>query len=236
MLCRDGAMDGKEGHLWKMHRKILGCDDPEKIVHRYRLRSPGARLFSFQRIANDRSRDVNELMAEFAELYVTPEVLAAANSDPEYEDKHMPKYVICRELRCGFKSVGALHGHLESQHDIKDIDKWRREHNWAPIIAPAAARKKAEELSDRNKKLRKRAWRPADWKDWPVWQKAVGMLIIENTSLEPREIGIHMDDSRTQFRWPEEWKYDSWERNFTKTGPGATWISKIRTKIRDELR
>jgi hypothetical protein len=84
-------------------------------------------------------------------------------------------------------------------------------------------------------RLRERAWRPADWEGWPVWQQAVGIKIIENPNLEPREIGILMDNSRTSFRCPEHWKHVSFERAFTTPGPGATWLSKIRTKIRKEL-
>jgi hypothetical protein len=62
--------------------------------------------------------------------------------------------VICRVSRCGFKSRVSLKKHLGSQHDVKDVDLYRRAHNWAPIIAPDAATEKAEKLRERNNRRR----------------------------------------------------------------------------------
>ena len=156
-MFRDGAMDGKDGHLWRIHRKDLECDDPKKVRKCYRRRHPGAPLFTFERIAKQQGGlDVFKLMAKEADLYATPEQRTAADADPEYEPPDS-KYVICREERCGFKSRGRLTKHLANEHGIhgkKAVEAWRRKHNWAPIFSQDYLAKRAEDLKKRNERLR----------------------------------------------------------------------------------
>lgn len=148
-VFRDGAMDGKNGHLWLIHRDLLGCESPEEVRPCYRRRNPGAPLFTSQRIAKQQRVRVSKLMTAEAELYVTPEELAAADTDPDYEEHNgIKKYVICREPRCGFKSVESLTKHLRSQHG-KTVVQYRREHKLPRITAQDAA-------SDQAKRERRR--------------------------------------------------------------------------------
>jgi hypothetical protein len=109
-------------------------------------------------MANQLHRDVLEYMAKEAELYVTPEVRAAADEDPEYEGhSHITKYVICRELRCGFKSVGVggLTKHLANEHKKKRV-VYLREHNMPAIMSGDAlerARQKQRLRGEKNARL-----------------------------------------------------------------------------------
>jgi hypothetical protein len=225
-LLKDGSMQGKGRHLDVIHHMKL---------KEYQLRNPVARIFTFERIAQQTRVDVQKLMDDYAKQYATPEELAAAQKDPRYEKRNgISDRVICRKPRCGFKSLGRLDKHFRQAHemDTEEIEEHRREYHWPPIMSADDLAKHAEREQASRKELRRTGWRPVGWKKWPLWKRAVGIIIIENPGLEPRDIGVRMDEERPPFRCPESWKQDSWERAFTTPGPGATWLSRLREKLR----
>lgn len=95
----------------------------------YKRNHPGARLVSFKRSAaqntrQGRTKTIQDLMAEDAEAYVTPEIWKAVARDEEWEEhKGIMKFVVCRMrspqgYRCGFKSKSDLHLHLKAWHGL----------------------------------------------------------------------------------------------------------------------
>jgi hypothetical protein len=95
----------------------------------YKRNHPGARLVSFKRSAaqntrQGRTKTIQDLIAEDAEAYVTPEVWKAVARDEEWEEhKGIMKFVVCRMrspqgYRCGFKSKSDLHLHLKAWHGL----------------------------------------------------------------------------------------------------------------------
>ena len=198
---RDGAMHSTRGHLWTRHDRMT--------LQRYRQRNPGARIFTLQRMADEAGRDVLEYAAEEAGQYVTPKQRAAADLDRKYEVHNgMPRYVICRILRCGFKSVGRLDKHLESQHGVKDVDAYRLEHNWAPIhsrdyLTERAERqqvKLAEAKADLAEAKRRKILRGK-----PLWMQVGGNFLFDNPSAGNLEILAYLDKMRVPRRDKELW-------------------------------
>jgi hypothetical protein len=148
-VLRDGAMDGKDGHLRTMHRLTR---------KEYRLRNPGTPLFTRQRMADDSGADVRKLMAERAEEYASPAEFAAARSDPKYDEKLA--FVICRVARCGFKATAELADHLRNAHGIlgkEALAAYRREHGWCPISSQRARKLSSSRNSKRWAKLKAKA-------------------------------------------------------------------------------
>jgi hypothetical protein len=157
VILRDGAMDGKDGHLRTIHKWIL---------KEYRQRHPEARIFTFQRVADDSDcgSDVQKLMAEFADQYATPAELAAADKDGKYEDRNdITKYVICRVPRCGLRAR-SLTKHLRNAHEISGeaVKGYRREHDWAPIHCQEVRAGSSSRNSQRWQALKKAKLAKAD--------------------------------------------------------------------------
>jgi hypothetical protein len=148
-VLRDGAMDGKDGHLRTMHGLTR---------KKYRLRNPGAPLFTHKRIADQTLVDVQKLMAERAEEYADPAEFAAARSDPKYDDSL--SFVICRVQRCGFKATSGLPKHLQNVHGVSGkeaVEAYRREYGWPPIFSQRVRKLGSARNSKRWAKLKVRA-------------------------------------------------------------------------------
>jgi predicted transcriptional regulator len=160
----------------------------------YKRNHPGARLVSFKRSAaqntrQGRTKTIQDLMAEDAEAYVTPEIWKAVARDEEWEEhKGIMKFVVCRMrspqgYRCGFKSKSDLHLHLKAWHGLTSAE-YRELFPKAlqlPLGAYPAKNKIAKTYADRRRKEiselkasdkrlseleaehERRAWRPAGW-------------------------------------------------------------------------
>ncbi len=99
----------------------------------YKRNHPGARLVSFQRSADQNTRQggtktVQDLEDEFASAYVTAAVWKAVAGDQEWEEHNGIKdFVVCRirspkGYRCGFKSKSGLHLHLKAWHNVTSAE------------------------------------------------------------------------------------------------------------------
>ena len=127
---------------------------PEKYEGKYL----GARLTSFARSADQnrrqgRSKTVDELMDEFAAMYVTPKERALCRLDPKWEihNEIGDEFVICRV--CGLKSKTDLHcGHLE-RHDLTPAT-YRAKFPEAPLLPDKMREQKNAKTRDRVKDLR----------------------------------------------------------------------------------
>jgi predicted transcriptional regulator len=95
-------------HLLRKHNMTV--DD-------YGSKYPGARLVNFKRSAGANSRQggtktVEDLMDEFAAMYLTPVEREEVRRDLEWEEHHdIMEFVFCR--LCGMKSKADLYSHLK---------------------------------------------------------------------------------------------------------------------------
>jgi len=145
LICRECFEILRDGELTSRNRHLRRHGWNQNT---YDLHHPGAPRCTSQRNAASSGHDVEEVMAERADKYVTPEVRATAVNDPKYEEHNgITGYVICRVPRCGFKSNGHIRVHLRSQHD-KEVVEYRQEHKWPEIIS-MNAREQAKERSRR---------------------------------------------------------------------------------------
>jgi hypothetical protein len=117
-------------------------------------------------------------------------------------------------------------GLCPSHHQVH----YAREHREAQKVRTAEWRARQQE---RLAAAERRAWRPKDWTDWPAAEQAIGSMLIENPGIRAREIGVRFDESRSPIRPPETWGVTSWERALSNPGPGATWFSRLRTRLRN---
>lgn len=206
-ILRDGAMQshGKHGHSG--HVRAID----KMSLKQYRLRNPGARTFTFERIAQQLGRGVRELMAKEVEKFATPDERAAAAADPEYEDhKDIKGYVICRVERCGFKSR-RLNNHIYA-HGMKVIE-YRREYRWPPVMA-REVRDEAAERARQNKLAKAQAEQmpsthlPDDWKTKPLWWLTLGTFFLANRGATNTEGTAYLDKvgaKRERCRKGETW-------------------------------
>ncbi|MCU1271011.1 MAG: hypothetical protein JWN74_2305 [Acidobacteriaceae bacterium] len=188
-ILRDGAMHGKRGHLWTIHKKMS--------LETYWRRNPGVRIFTFERIARQAHIDLDKYVAKEVANYGTPDELKAAQKNPRYEeDNGITQYVICRVERCGFKSICRLAKHLDNAHGMS-TKEYRRDRSW-PIMT-------AEELDNKAKfgrslyANRKRlAWRPDNWGDQPAsWRLIATELLSREDHMPNAELITRLMSSRT---------------------------------------
>jgi transposase-like protein/predicted transcriptional regulator len=198
-LFRDGAMDGKRGHIRLIHdlrRKEYDRRNPGAPIFTWRRRADEANQ-KFISKADERRVTAEQMMAEEVESYLTEEELAAAKLDPEYEDKPgMERYVICREDRCGFKSASPLNKHVWNVHGMK-IGPYRRKHNWPNVIPRALRKRKAERAREAQTDLKRRAWRPQDWAGKPIEWRIIGTELLScDGYMSNEDLGQRLDKSR----------------------------------------
>ena len=223
-LLKDGSMQaraGNGGHLCALHDKMK--------LKQYRLRNPGAPIFTCERIAKQEGRDVAEVIARQADEYATPAELAAAQKDRHWEEINWLDYVICRVDRCGFKSFARLDKHLHNAHAIS-TKKYRHEWQW-PIMTRLELDQHKRNVKDARAELKtaaKKAWRPQDWDTkWSADEQFVAVTLIETPTISNSEIGIRLDQSR--FPCPFG---GMWEESLTEPGSGANWIYRLRKRLK----
>lgn len=209
-------------HLRRVH---------EMSSQEYRLRHPAAPLLSCEEWADSpraAGRAAEWRADSLIRKYLGAEELKKCRQilGIEYElENDISELVVCRH--CGGKYRDNLaNSHLE-QHGLT-AESYRARYPNAPLRSERVN----EDGRERYTRLKARAWRPEDWENWPGIKQAVGIILIENPSIENDELGRRLDESQTPFRCPESWKKDNFERAFTTPGPGAMWIRRVREGLR----
>jgi len=104
------CLGNKPGHLWTQH----GIS-----VEGYKAKYAGARIFSYQYIADRCGYDAPELMKRDLERHLPSRQLAECRKDPAWEARNsVIDRVVCR--KCGAMVRSPMHGkngHLWSRHD-----------------------------------------------------------------------------------------------------------------------
>jgi hypothetical protein len=209
---RDGAMDGKGGHLRGLHGLSM---------HGYRLLHPGAPINTWERIAKEsgkntgRDVDVGQLMSKAADEYATPEELRLAQNDPKYDCDL--RYVICRVPRCGFKSVARLTKHFSQVHDMnpEQMEDHRREYGWYSIMTKDYKAAKAEQNRERITELKQKAWRPSDWDDpKKVEDRTVATeILLADPRNRNKEVAKRLDALKIRCPYAKTWLEAASDRN-----------------------
>jgi hypothetical protein len=210
-------MYGQDGHLLAVEGLSL---------KEYRKRNPGAPIFAAKRIADQQGIEVETVTRKRISDYVTPHERLAAAEDPDYEvHQDISDYVICREPRCGFKSVNSLTKHLASQHAISPL-QYRRKHNLPAIMTVAALKASNERERDRIDKLRTAAWRPDGFDRWPLWQQKAGEYLLRNQGKTAPEVGRYLDGLKVPGPWGK-----STAEHYARSRAGEEAFRRLRRKV-----
>jgi predicted transcriptional regulator len=119
--------NGNHSHLQGQKHNMTADD--------YGSKYPGARLVNFKRSADANStqggtKTVEDLMDEFAALYLTPVEREEVRRDPEWEEHHGDEFVACRI--CGFKYKSDMFLHLK-RHGLTP-EAYHHQFPKAPLI------------------------------------------------------------------------------------------------------
>jgi hypothetical protein len=160
VVCRECGELKSELNANSAHSHLRGH---KMTAREYKSKYPSTRLTSFARSADQNSRQggkktVQDLMDEFAAMYLTPQGLKACRRDPEHEKKHgIKEFVACR--LCGLKSRTDLWAHLQKRHDGCSFAGYHARFPKAPVIPLCRKAEKNEAQKLRGRELRQDATR-----------------------------------------------------------------------------
>ncbi len=179
---------GKGDHLWTQHHM-----SPQTYFEAY----PGSRLSTYIRSAKKLRRDVEDIMAETAERFLTPEELAERRQNPEWEKDHgITECVVCRV--CGRKLEGELPRHVSDMHPW--ITDYEQAYPGAPLNSPAEreeGRQRQDKYVTKQRELLAAAWRPDDWWEKPIDWRIIGTELLSRPGyMSNGELAERLDDGR----------------------------------------
>ncbi len=160
VVCRECGELKSELSANGAHSHLRGH---KMTAREYKSKYPGARLTSFARSADQNSRQggkktVQDLIDEFAAMYLTPQELKACRRNHEYEEKHgIKEFVACR--LCGLKSRTDLWAHLQKRHDGCSFAGYHAQFPKTPVIPLCRKAEKNEAQKLRGRELRRDATR-----------------------------------------------------------------------------
>jgi hypothetical protein len=218
--------------LWQRHLR-----EHQMTLAEYHAAYPGARLWSFTYTADanaksgEGSSDVQELMANFADLYFTPEQISEGRRDAKWEKRNggITDVVMCRI--CGRKIRGWFPTHLELMHQQLTINEYLTKWPNAPTKSDATITRHAE--------TSKRTWRrnrgelqrlratalPDDWPTKPTDWVFIGLILLQRAYTSNEELQVCLDASGgPKCRYSED---GSWGI-ITHRGQAANYITAIR--------
>ena len=231
IVCRECGellhdISGKHSHIRLKHHWEMD---------EYKSKYPGARLKTFARSEEQNRREggtktAEDLMDEFAAMYVTGKELVECHADPQWEKHHgFTAFIVCRV--CGLKSKNALynkaglrHHHHLKQHGLTSD---------AYLARFPGCELRPQYLKDAAKLKLAAAWRPDDWwdEDKADWRIIGNELLSRPGYMSNEELGRRLDQSQLSCKYG-----DCWETALTRNRTAINYVWKIRTWVRRSAR